>query len=602
MRPATTLTPLSKNDNPLDGLAVANAWVATLEAALLGVPSAPPTKVQMLLASAGRLKGEALHVCIEALLSLCQRLYVAGRSIEAIPLAQAAGDWAETLPDLALRRRAATAHGIVLAQVGDYTQAILWHTRSLRLAELLADPEAIAGAWSNLGLALLYAGAYDAAAEVYSHAIAALRAMPAGTHNLYVAYANLTQCHVHLADSAAAYSAGQKALALETPDILRQSPTNAIILRRNMVRVLLGWPGAKVAMALSPKVRARNRARAKLLVDEARHLAQPLQSPIATIAASVAEAMYEVATGQADVGLTRLRQVLGEARHYVAPLRDTLTCLVQAEAMAGHPDRAAYYLNELADSVYREAAAKTREHLGLPAAQEDDDCSTLSVIEARRREFAAEVTAPSADDTAETADAWQALERMAQLATFRFDSQGEHSHRVQSLAYLLALEAGYSATQAYEISYAARFHDVGVMMLPEAIWGKHSALSAVELAVMRSHCHAGAILLAASLNVEAMLAVDIARYHHEWWNGQGYPDGIAGEAIPRPARLCAIVDAYDALTSTRPYRAAFSPTEALALLQEGAGRQFDPHLVECFLASAAQGRIATYLQASRAAL
>ena len=101
---------------------------------------------------------------------------------------------------------------------------------------------------------------------------------------------------------------------------------------------------------------------------------------------------------------------------------------------------------------------------------------------------------------------------------------------------------------------------------------------------MQRHCQLGADILAGSPSEILKVARVISLTHHEWWDGSGYPKGLAGEKIPLFGRICAVADVFDALTSRRPYKEPIANEHAYAILREGRGRQFDPRLVECFLA------------------
>jgi putative two-component system response regulator len=119
---------------------------------------------------------------------------------------------------------------------------------------------------------------------------------------------------------------------------------------------------------------------------------------------------------------------------------------------------------------------------------------------------------------------------------------------------------------------------------------KPDQLDADELRIMREHCHKGAeIIDRAKVDTPLFrMAKEIALYHHEKWDGSGYPHGLAGEAIPLSARVAAIADVFDALTSKRPYKEAWSVEKAIAYLREEAGRHFDPALVESFVSLQAE--------------
>lgn len=157
----------------------------------------------------------------------------------------------------------------------------------------------------------------------------------------------------------------------------------------------------------------------------------------------------------------------------------------------------------------------------------------------------------------------------------------EHSHRVAVYAQQLAHHLGWPRQKARDLALAALVHDLGKTWITNEILNKSAALSAEERRKMQCHPVIGArILIGCDISpfyVEAVL------YHHEAWNGQGYPVGLKGEEIPMSARILAIVDVYDVLTSQRPYKAPLTADEARERLHEGLGKNFDPTILQAFL-------------------
>jgi HD-GYP domain-containing protein (c-di-GMP phosphodiesterase class II) len=161
----------------------------------------------------------------------------------------------------------------------------------------------------------------------------------------------------------------------------------------------------------------------------------------------------------------------------------------------------------------------------------------------------------------------------------------DHARRVAQYSGLLARALGLDFRKRRQLRLAARLHDIGKVAIPRAILLKPGPLSAEEYRHVQMHALLGECLLAAFIRSPAVLTA--VRNHHERHDGLGYPDGLEGGKVPLPARLIAVADCYDALTSTRPYRPALSPAEALDQLRAGAGTQFDPLIVEAFVAALA---------------
>ncbi len=156
-----------------------------------------------------------------------------------------------------------------------------------------------------------------------------------------------------------------------------------------------------------------------------------------------------------------------------------------------------------------------------------------------------------------------------------------HTQRVAELTVRLAQAMGLPPEQIVHIRRGALLHDIGKMGVPDAILFKEGPLTEEEMAIMRQHPQLAYEMLSTIDYLQP--ALDIPYVHHERWDGSGYPRGLKGEEIPLAARLFAVVDVYDALTSDRPYRKAWSKQEALEYIRQQAGRQFDPRVVELFL-------------------
>jgi len=156
-----------------------------------------------------------------------------------------------------------------------------------------------------------------------------------------------------------------------------------------------------------------------------------------------------------------------------------------------------------------------------------------------------------------------------------------HSTRVSELAVGLAREVGLSRPEVEEIEIACLFHDVGKIKIPDSILHKRGRLTQAEYKEMQKHPGYGAEILSKAPSLYRFIPA--VRHHHEWFNGAGYPDGLSREKIPLAAAIISLADAYDAITSDRPYRSAMSKEEALREIEACSGRQFNPDLVPAFL-------------------
>jgi putative two-component system response regulator len=177
----------------------------------------------------------------------------------------------------------------------------------------------------------------------------------------------------------------------------------------------------------------------------------------------------------------------------------------------------------------------------------------------------------------------EVLERLAVAAEYRDDDTGQHTQRVGALAGRLAHALGLPAEQVALVRRAAPLHDVGKIAIPDRILLKPGRLTPEEYTVFKAHARTGAHILSGGRSPLVRMAERIARSHHERWDGAGYPDGLAGEAIPLEARIVAVADVYDALTSDRPYRAAWPLARVRAEIAQEAGTHFDPRVARAFL-------------------
>lgn len=173
--------------------------------------------------------------------------------------------------------------------------------------------------------------------------------------------------------------------------------------------------------------------------------------------------------------------------------------------------------------------------------------------------------------------------RLARTAEFPDPDTGPHVQRMAHYCWLIAGRLGLPAAQRQLLLAAAPMHDVGKVAVAECVLLKPGPLDAAELAQVRQHPAIGYQLLAGTGSALLDMAAEIALCHHERYDGSGYPRALAGAAIPLSGRIVAVADVFDALTSTRPYRAAWELPRALDFLREQRGRHFDPACVDALL-------------------
>ncbi len=177
---------------------------------------------------------------------------------------------------------------------------------------------------------------------------------------------------------------------------------------------------------------------------------------------------------------------------------------------------------------------------------------------------------------------FQIIRRLARAGEFKDNETGLHVIRMSWYSRFLAEQIGESEQWCELLYNAAPMHDIGKIGIPDHILLKPGKLDEHEWKIMQQHVDYGVEIIGDHDSPLLCLAKQIAEYHHEKWDGTGYPKHVAGENIPLGARIVAIADVFDALSSERPYKSAWPEEKVLALLREEAGKQFDPNLIEPF--------------------
>jgi putative two-component system response regulator len=498
---------------------------------------------------------------IDVALSVCRKFYRHARSEEGLPLARSALDLAQRLGDPLVIRRAATACGNLAADTLDLVGAIEYHVVALRAGLQTGNPVEVARAWGNLGLAFGIGGNYELAANCHRRDLAALEGVEGPQQTRYVALMNLAMCLHRLGESREGLPFALEALREETEAIREEDLGGALNLRRNLVMIL---------------VACGQMAEAEPHVAECAALAARVDSPRARISYALTRATFELAMGQTDVALTRLEQTLGQSRGLPAALRDTLALSIRAEEAAGNVGRALIRLNELSEHIYRSAIERARLHIELAAVAQEEGTRREGDILRTRARLSGKVAPPK------NPDAWPALDRLSVSALLPIDPTGWHGKRVGALVKSLALASGVDPLQALEMGLAAEVHDIGMMSVPDGVLRKREPYNDAERAVMLRHVEAGGEILRDDRHPRTLLAREIARYHHARWDGEGYPEAVAGRRIPFAARVCAVADAYDAMVCGLGTNKPKTMDEALVELRAQSGRQFDPELVDNF--------------------
>lgn len=176
------------------------------------------------------------------------------------------------------------------------------------------------------------------------------------------------------------------------------------------------------------------------------------------------------------------------------------------------------------------------------------------------------------------------ISTLARVAEFRDTDTSRHTFRIGQGSTLIGRYLGMSDQECEQLFYASLLHDIGKIGIPDSILLKPGPLSPAEWDMMREHTRIGAEILDKHGNALFDTAREVALCHHEHWDGAGYPQGLSGESIPLVGRICTVLDVFDALVSRRPYKEAWPIEKAMATIASLSGRQFDPRIVDAFMA------------------
>jgi putative two-component system response regulator len=176
----------------------------------------------------------------------------------------------------------------------------------------------------------------------------------------------------------------------------------------------------------------------------------------------------------------------------------------------------------------------------------------------------------------------QVIQRLGRAAEYKDNETGMHVMRMSHYSHILALACGYTELEAENLLHAAPMHDIGKIGIPDHIMLKPGKLTEEEFAIMRKHPEIGAEILGEADSDLIRLAISVSMTHHEKWDGSGYPKGLAGKDIPIEGRIVGLADVFDALTSVRPYKEAWSIEDTMDYIKAQSGKHFDPELVVLF--------------------
>ena len=514
------------------------------------------------------------------MLDAARFFYISGKADRGLVIAEKTRRFALEVADASSSSIALMLIGVCAADTGNLPLAMEAYADALSLAQKGENLVQEGKIWQNLGVALIYSGLFKEALACFSRALSFANRTPELKSFVPGLYTNIALCNLNLDDIGQGLVAIKKSIELSADPSDAHSVLNRVLAENYYTRLLL---------EVSNFESARDHARA------ARHFAAQSKSPRADISASVAEGLTEVFSGQADVGISRLTKTLEQAIALKVTAREVLVALVKAYEFLGQHDKALEYLNKMLEAQRKTQQINVLQHVKRhleqlhPAEQGaslEDVEQALKKLETRAEVFQGRVAIGELKkrDQELFIARIEVMERLAVAAELRDDSSGKHSYRVGRLAQLLARSTGSSDSEIFMIDIAARLHDIGKVGIPDGILLKPGPLNHSEREIMKTHATIGAEVLAQSQIPHMKMAEDIARYHHEWWDGSGYPNGLSGTNIPLHARMTALADVFDALTHMRSYKQAWTVDSALNEILALRGCQFEPRLTDQFLA------------------
>jgi len=470
--------------------------------------------------------------------------------------------------DTAWLRKSFTFAGIIYAEFGNVVEALIRHAKSFDLAAAEGRSVQIT-VLSNTAVALNYAGLHHEAIQVCQRAVEISRGETdrsayeiAGT-----AFCNMALGYLYLEQFSPGLEAIRECLARTA------EPQEG---RSALSRTIREWTFVQLALELG-------------LIDEARAHSTACErygrwgdNPRANGLVAIARGLCQVYAGDVTDGLETLESALAKASeggvHHSSLHEDARRALVKAYEVVGRPQSALDHLTALINEIRIRRERTLASVLDWRRAVElaaDIDSRPLEFREAKLRARVAEIQLINSR--------LEMFERLAITADLKEESSGQHGYRVGKLAALVAGELGWKREASDALEVAARLHDIGKIGVPDRILLTSKELKDAERHLMSSHTLIGAELLAKSDVPQLKMAEDIARFHHEWWNGTGYPAKLAGKRIPIHARIVALADVFDALTHGRPYAPAWPIERALDEIQTRRGTQFDPELTDRFI-------------------
>lgn len=470
------------------------------------------------------------------------------------------------LPDSDLKRQLCTVKGALLAELGDFSNAFEAHARALELARVLSNRESEARSIVNLAALFVDYGGYWDTLKLGEMVLSMHRERPLEPVTIAAALSNMTEACLATQQAERGIEFGNQVLLVGPAD---EAPQRAQLCT------------AHVLLARLHLLRGRvNAAERELLA--ARQQEQTAGSSRARLKVAIASALIDHENGKLRQAVQSLKESLMLAGGDSSLAKDAMSALITVYEKEGHPKLALKYLQRLAVMTERVNLDQARDRLAALGLADRD---AMESAPTETSTFSHDFRLQTATLQKKLIDSQvEVLERLAVAAEMRDDVTGMHCYRVGKWANLIALEMGLPTMEADTIEIAARLHDIGKVGVPDYILLKPDKLTPAEFDLMKRHTILGARLLSRSKTPQIRMAEKVALSHHERWNGDGYPQGLTGEAIPLAGRITSVGDVFDALLHERPYKHAWPVDEAMRMIQSLSGSWFDPAIVSAFFA------------------
>jgi putative two-component system response regulator len=520
------------------------------------------------MAAVGRLKGNIhAELRLECLFDCANFFYTNGYPRLACETARhlvALGNQSQLKPWI---RKAQTFNGIVHALGGDLPAALPCYASALSIARELNDPEGEMLVLLNLGGAFVYGGLFHEAMRCFKRVSCLDFSSPKSRELTVNALGNIAQVHLYSEQYGEGLEAIVRSLALS------EEPHDAATA---LARTIKEFTYVQLALGLRQHELARRH------VETCKRYSRWGGSLRSQYLALIAEGLSDIHSGDVQHGISLLEAAFAKTEEENSSRDVCLRALVKGLDEAGRPEQALRYMHELLDHMKSTRERSILALVGLsitgdpiPSTLSDAHLEALERRELKLRAVVAERQVLSSEV--------EMFERLAVTADLKEEISGEHGYRVGKLSSLVAEALNWNPDACKSMEFAARLHDLGKLVIPDRILLTSQALKDAERHFMSTHAVIGAELLAKSNIPQLRMAEDIARFHHEWWNGTGYPVKLAGKRIPIHARIVALADVFDALTHGRPYAEPWPMDRAVEQIRSRRGTQFDPELTDFFL-------------------